>query len=330
MKKNKLTFLSLLAFFSLSKMSLATDSAQSFEQLERQVTPIVKKPNIKIEKESRKITQNPSHKAPKTLSSHSEHVKNQECYQDAQGEDWCHDILSADTSNSVKKSQNDEQTLKTEISENTPSRLDTPASPKFKRFSKELEESIKKAQEMQNYAETASVRANNASVMALDSAKQALANKTNTLSLDFSGYASQTWQDGVHHEGEWLNGKAHGYGVRIWKDGKRYEGQWQEDKRNGYGVQTWPNGQKYQGEWQDDRKGAYGIYSWRDGQQYAGEFFEGNIIGFGIQTMPDGQRFVGAFADDLPNGFGVLYGASGAILKAGEWKDNEIANDATH
>lgn len=87
------------------------------------------------------------------------------------------------------------------------------------------------------------------------------------------------------------------------------------------GVVTTPKGQKYIGEFRDGKRTGKGAYIYPYGLNYEGNFVNGHYKGYGTLIQPDGSKYVGVFLNDKENGEGIEYGANGAVLRSGIWKD---------
>ena len=57
-----------------------------------------------------------------------------------------------------------------------------------------------------------------------------------------TGPASVTWANGVHHEGDYLNGYPEGRWGRYWPDGYSEVGEYRKGERHGIWTITWPDG----------------------------------------------------------------------------------------
>ena len=159
------------------------------------------------------------------------------------------------------------------------------------------------------------------------------------------GYGVQSWADGSHYEGYWVNDKAngkgrlyhadgdiyqgdwkddkaHGYGVYLHTDGAKYEGNWEQDKQHGMGTETWPDGAKYQGEYAQGKKQGKGRFEWADGSTYDGEFLDNNIHGQGTYTWSDGRKYIGEWKNNKMDGKGKFTWNDGRSYE-GEYKNDK-------
>ena len=95
-------------------------------------------------------------------------------------------------------------------------------------------------------------------------------------------------------------------------------------KHNCVASSTFASGGEYVGEWQVGKPHGQGTWSWPDGGIYVGTFQAGQWTGFGSFTFPDGGKYVGEWLDGKRSGEGILYSASGAVNRAGRWKDDDL------
>ncbi|MBF0422038.1 MAG: SUMF1/EgtB/PvdO family nonheme iron enzyme [Magnetococcales bacterium] len=103
-------------------------------------------------------------------------------------------------------------------------------------------------------------------------------------------WETREYDDGVHYEGQFVDGKRHGRGVQTWPDGARYEGEFQNDRRQGRGVFTWPSNARYEGEFVDGKRHGQGVYTWPNGARYQGRYVDGQRDGPGtFHYPPDAQ-----------------------------------------
>lgn len=99
-------------------------------------------------------------------------------------------------------------------------------------------------------------------------------------------WETRDFEDGIHYEGEFQNGKRHGRGIQTWPDGARYEGEYQSDKRHGHGIFTWPSKERYEGAFVDGKRHGQGVYVWPNGAKFEGIYLDGQRDGSGTFTYP--------------------------------------------
>ncbi|MBF0171998.1 MAG: SUMF1/EgtB/PvdO family nonheme iron enzyme [Magnetococcales bacterium] len=97
---------------------------------------------------------------------------------------------------------------------------------------------------------------------------------------------AKAYEDGVHYEGGFKDGKRHGRGIQTWPDGARYEGEYQNDKRHGQGVFTWPTMARYEGGFVEGKRHGHGVYTWPNGARYEGGYVDGQRDGAGTFSHP--------------------------------------------
>jgi hypothetical protein len=100
---------------------------------------------------------------------------------------------------------------------------------------------------------------------------------------------------------------AEGHGILTLGDGSTYVGNFAQGQRHGYGKFTSK---------EDD-----------DEYEYEGEWRENLICGVGKMTFPSGkiacEKYVGDFVNDMRHGKGKLYDKTGALIRAGEWRQDK-------
>lgn len=112
--------------------------------------------------------------------------------------------------------------------------------------------------------------------------------------------------DGLHYEGDFVDGEFHGEGVAHFPDGRIYEGDWDEGRMHGEGELQMTNGDVYAGEFRDDEFHGQGTLKAANGDQFSGNWRRGELNGRGTMTTDDGLMYVGEFRNGELHGEGTL------------------------
>ena len=147
-------------------------------------------------------------------------------------------------------------------------------------------------------------------------------------SREFTGRGVYTSPEGLHYDGDWLNGNYHGDGIMSWPDGSRYEGQWKNSRFHGNGLFHLKDKWDYKGTWVDGRRSGIGTVSWPDGRQYSGQWKDGMRHGSGVMTWPDGRKFTGNWENGQRSGEGEMEHPSG-LRWSGHWKEGILNSEVT-
>lgn len=106
------------------------------------------------------------------------------------------------------------------------------------------------------------------------------------------------WDNGIHYEGEYLNGQANGHGRMTFPDEGTYIGYFTDGNRDGIGTFEWYVGDKYVGNWSDDKMNGYGIYTFADGYEIKGFWEDNQIKATGLNfTIPTTEIIIGQEID---------------------------------
>lgn len=119
---------------------------------------------------------------------------------------------------------------------------------------------------------------------------------------------------------------AEGEGRLTLLDGSVYVGSFMLGERHGRGKYSSCKADdqyEYEGEWRNDQPFGVGKMTFKTGRWCEGQWSAGVMHGRGTSVTDAGEKYVGEFVDDLRHGTGKLYDASGALIRAGEWKKDE-------
>ena len=155
------------------------------------------------------------------------------------------------------------------------------------------------------------------------------------------------FEDGIGNKyvGSFVNGKWEGRGTLTSADGAVYTGNFKDNQRNGSGTIKYPGGAIYIGQWKDNVRHGNGEFTigslryvgqWENdkphghgsavdgGFRYSGSYRNGMKHGHGERILPDGSKYVGEFFENKYHGAGRLISAAGAVLKQGNWSNDEF------
>ena len=146
-----------------------------------------------------------------------------------------------------------------------------------------------------------------------------------------TGYHEETYANGEHYVGEFLNGKRHGVGRMEYQNGDVYEGGYNMGKRHGQGVMTYAAGSRYEGNWENSIKSGQGRFVQVNGEVYEGNFEGGTFGGNGSYQFSNGNTYIGNWKGGKRDGKGVLIYANGAkelqVWEGGKKVFAEIVDD---
>jgi hypothetical protein len=91
-------------------------------------------------------------------------------------------------------------------------------------------------------------------------------------------------------------------------------------------------GDRYDGEGHSQyMRNGYGVNSWNDGEHHGGQYVVSSDgrsdlrVGYGVYVFADGSRYEGQFEANAFSGYGVMWSPTGAVQRAGIWRDNQLA-----
>ena len=146
-----------------------------------------------------------------------------------------------------------------------------------------------------------------------------------------TGYHEETYANGEHYVGDFLNGKRHGVGRMEYMNGDVYEGGYNMGKRHGQGIMTYASGSRYEGNWENSIKSGQGRFVQTNGEVYEGNFEGGTFEGNGSYQFSNGNTYIGNWRGGKRDGKGVLIYANGAkelqVWEGGKKVFAEIVDD---
>lgn len=146
-----------------------------------------------------------------------------------------------------------------------------------------------------------------------------------------TGYHEETYANGEHYTGDFVNGKRHGVGRMEYQNGDVYEGGYNMGKRHGQGIMTYAAGSRYEGNWENSIKSGQGRFVQANGEVYEGNFEGGTFEGHGSYQFSNGNTYIGNWKGGKRDGTGVLIYANGAkeaqVWEGGKKVFAEIVDD---
>ena len=146
-----------------------------------------------------------------------------------------------------------------------------------------------------------------------------------------TGYHEETYANGEHYVGDFVNGKRHGIGRMEYLNGDVYEGSYNMGKRHGQGIMTYAAGSRYEGNWENSIKSGQGRFVQANGEVYEGSFEGGTFEGTGSYMFSNGNTYIGSWKGGKRDGTGVLIYANGAkeaqVWEGGKKVFAEIVDD---
>ena len=133
------------------------------------------------------------------------------------------------------------------------------------------------------------------------------------------------------------NGAPNGVGLRVRgtgsNSGDRYRGELRNGQSSGLGVYEFTDNPsnagsravRYEGEYSADVATGYGVFYWRSGDSLAGNGAGGRGQSRGVLSYDSGQRYEGDMSNGQRDGVGVFWGSDGAVLQAGRWVKDALA-----
>ena len=112
------------------------------------------------------------------------------------------------------------------------------------------------------------------------------------------GQGTYTFAGGEKYVGQYKDGKRNGQGTYTMASGDKYVGEWKDSKKHGQGTYTWASGSKYVGEWKDDKHHGRGTYTWADGRKYVGEWKDDEYHGQGTIIAANGTILTSGIFQD--------------------------------
>lgn len=132
-----------------------------------------------------------------------------------------------------------------------------------------------------------------------------------------NGFGKYVWDNGITHEGYWINNKKFGEGITTDANGNYTKGTYKNDLLNGYGEEGHSDGYKYVGEWKDGYYYGEGFLTWPNGETYMGGWDKNGKSGYGVYTYLNGTVHKGQYLNDKPHGPGEETYSYGKMI--GEW-----------
>ena len=180
-------------------------------------------------------------------------------------------------------------------------------------------------------AETAEAVAEAAETAAAAAEETAKAPKKEYDPVTKTGYREETYANGEHYAGEFVNGKRHGIGRMEYANGDVYEGCYDMGKRHGQGIMIYAAGSRYEGNWENSIKSGQGRFIQSNGEVYEGNFANGTFDGTGSYQFKNGNVYIGDWKAGKREGKGVLIHADGTkeaqIWEGGKKILSEIVAD---
>ena len=148
---------------------------------------------------------------------------------------------------------------------------------------------------------------------------------------------SITGANGDRYIAQIANGAPNGVGERVRGSGAnagdRYRGELRNGQSSGVGVYEFADNPgnagsravRYEGEYAADVASGYGVFYWRSGDSFAGSGAGGGGQARGVLTYETGQRYEGNMSNGQRDGVGVFWGSDGAVMQAGRWSKDVLA-----
>lgn len=133
----------------------------------------------------------------------------------------------------------------------------------------------------------------------------------NSVTHEYEGFGTYTWENGTKYVGEFKNGKFDGYGIYEETDGYRYEGQWMNGQENGQAKIIYPNEDTFIGEAKFGEFTGFGEYIFHTGKIERGFYEDCKLEGKATTIFPNGDKFEGKYRGGEKHGPGVYFYADG-------------------